>query len=191
MIATSAHKVASDGFRLRGTEMSRIDGFSDVVFGFALTLLVVSLEVPKSYTELHELMRGFLPFAINFSLLVTVWYAHYTFFRRYGLHDTGTIALNAMLLFVVLVGLTGWWFTRLPTGFLPTEDQGYAIAGIQLPDAASLERTRSAVKKVSAVLEKTPGVDGWFLIGGNSLLDGATASNAATFYLNLVKEEIS
>jgi len=94
--------VGSDGFRLRGTAMSRIDGFSDVVFGFALTLLVVSLEVPKSYVELHELMRGFLPFAISFILLMTIWYEHFQFFRRFGLHDTGTIALNAALLFVVL-----------------------------------------------------------------------------------------
>jgi uncharacterized membrane protein len=102
MSESASHKPGPDGFRLRGKEMSRIDGFSDVVFGFALTLLVVSLEVPKSYAELHELMRGFLPFAINFTLLVTVWYAHFQFFRRYGLHDTRTITLNAMLLFVVL-----------------------------------------------------------------------------------------
>ena len=51
-----------------------------------------------------------------------------------------------MLLFAVLAGLTGWWFTRLPTGFLPTEDQGYAIVGIQLPDAASQARTREVVE---------------------------------------------
>ena len=53
--------------------------------------------------------------------------------------------------------LTGWWFTRLPTGFLPTEDQGYAIVGIQLPDAASQARTRAVVDKVNAILKKTPG----------------------------------
>jgi len=82
--------------------MSRIDGFSDVVFGFALTLLVVSLEVPKSYEELHGLMRGFLPFAVSFVLLMTVWYAHYFFFERFGLKDTKTIVINAALLFVVL-----------------------------------------------------------------------------------------
>jgi hypothetical protein len=94
--------VGKDGFRLRGTAMSRVDGFSDVVFGFALTLLVVSLEVPKTYVELHASMRGFLPFAVSFTMLMTVWYAHYFFFRRYGLHDVGTIVLNAVLLFVVL-----------------------------------------------------------------------------------------
>jgi hypothetical protein len=65
-------------------------------------LLVVSLEVPKTYVELHASMRGFLPFAFSFTMLMTVWYAHYFFFRRYGLHDVGTIVLNAVLLFVVL-----------------------------------------------------------------------------------------
>ncbi len=87
---------------MRGSAMSRIDGFSDVVFGFALTLLVVSLEVPKTYDELHDLMRGFLPFAISFVLLMTIWYAHYFFFERFGLTDTRTILINAALLFVVL-----------------------------------------------------------------------------------------
>jgi uncharacterized membrane protein len=82
--------------------MSRIDGFSDVVFGFALTLLVVSLEVPRTFDELAHAIRGFVPFAICFSLLMMVWYAHYRFFRRYGLHDFRTILLNACLLFVVL-----------------------------------------------------------------------------------------
>ncbi|WP_406694457.1 multidrug efflux RND transporter permease subunit [Singulisphaera sp. Ch08] len=88
-----------------------------------------------------------------------------------------------MLLFVILVGFTGWWFTQLPTGFLPTEDQGYAIVGIQLPDAASQIRTRAVVDQVSAILKKTPGVKGWFLIGGQSILDQAIASNAAAMYI--------
>jgi HAE1 family hydrophobic/amphiphilic exporter-1 len=90
-----------------------------------------------------------------------------------------------MLLFVALAAVTGWWFTRLPTGFLPTEDQGYAIMGVQLPDAASLERTRAVTDKLTTILKATPGVRGWFLIGGNSLLDNAAASNAATYYLDL------
>jgi HAE1 family hydrophobic/amphiphilic exporter-1 len=90
-----------------------------------------------------------------------------------------------MTAFVALAGLTGWWFTQLPSGFLPLEDQGYAIMGVQLPDAASQERTREVVKELSAILEKTPGVRGWFMNGGNSLLDNAPASNAATFYLDL------
>ena len=94
--------IASDGFRLRGTEMSRIDGFSDVVFGFALTLIVVSLEVPHTYSELHQVLLGFIPFAICFVFLIMVWWAHFRFFRRYGLHDRGTILINSALLFTVL-----------------------------------------------------------------------------------------
>ena len=94
--------IARDGFRLRGTEMSRIDAFSDVVFGFALTLIVVSLEVPQTYAELHELVLSFLPFFICFVFLFMVWWAHFRFFRRYGTHDVGTILINAALLFVVL-----------------------------------------------------------------------------------------
>jgi uncharacterized membrane protein len=94
--------VDKDGFRLRGIEMSRIDAFSDVVFGFALTLLVVSLEVPKTFDELHTMLLGFVPFAICFYLLIAVWMEHYRFFRRFGLHDWATIRLNCALLFVVL-----------------------------------------------------------------------------------------
>lgn len=82
--------------------MERIDAFSDVVFGFALTLLVVSLEVPKTFADLHASLRGFVPFAICFLFLMLIWHAHYKFFRRFGTHDNGTIFLNAVLLFVVL-----------------------------------------------------------------------------------------
>jgi uncharacterized membrane protein len=101
MLPLTKH-LSKDGFRLRGAEMSRLDGFSDVVFGFTVTLLVVSLEVPKSYAELHSLLIDFLPFAVSFLLLMILWHAHFKFFRRYGLEDAGTIALNGVLLFLVL-----------------------------------------------------------------------------------------
>lgn len=94
--------ISKDGFRLRGTSMSRIDAFSDVVFGFALTLIVVSLDVPKNFADLHLLLRGFAPFAVTFLMLMLVWHTHYKFFRRYGLHDIGTISLNGAVLFCVL-----------------------------------------------------------------------------------------
>ena len=95
--------VGSPGkFRWRGTEVSRIEALSDAVFGFAITLLVVSLEVPRTFAELQEVMRGFVPFAASFAMLVLLWYQQYVFFRRYGLQDTATIVLNAVLLFVVV-----------------------------------------------------------------------------------------
>jgi uncharacterized membrane protein len=89
-------------FRWRSHEASRIEGLSDAVFGFAITLLVVSLEVPKTFNELATTMRGFGAFAISFILLFTVWFNQYKFFRRYGLQDGITVILNAALLFVVL-----------------------------------------------------------------------------------------
>jgi len=91
-----------DGFRWRGGEITRVEGFSDAVFAFAITLLVVSLEVPRTFHELAGVMRGFLAFAVCFTLLVVIWREHYVFFRRYGLQDTMTIWLNAALLFVTL-----------------------------------------------------------------------------------------
>ena len=89
-------------FRWRSHEISRTEGLSDAVFGFAITLLVVSLEVPRTFSELMYAMRGFGAFAICFTLLFIVWFNQYKFFRRYGLEDGTTLVLNAILLFVVL-----------------------------------------------------------------------------------------
>ncbi|HYI13478.1 MAG TPA: TMEM175 family protein [Thermoanaerobaculia bacterium] len=92
----------STRFRHRGREVSRVEAFSDVVFGFALTLIVVSLEVPQTYKELMQIMRGFPAFAICFAILTWVWHCHHTFFRRYALTNEYTIFLNTVLLFLVL-----------------------------------------------------------------------------------------
>jgi uncharacterized membrane protein len=89
-------------FRWRAGEISRPEAFCDVVFGFALTLLVVSLEVPHNYAELMTAMRGFVPFAVCFAQLIMIWRAHYQFSRRYGLEDPYTMILNFLLLFLVL-----------------------------------------------------------------------------------------
>ena len=97
-----SHHEAVDGFRWRNHEIARIEGFSDAVFGFAITLLIVSLEVPKTSTELFATMRGFGAFLVTFFMLSAIWYAQYLFFRRYGLVDRVTVILNLALLFTIL-----------------------------------------------------------------------------------------
>jgi len=89
-------------FRWRAGEITRLEAFCDVVFGFAITLLVVSLEVPHSYAELLADLRGFLPFAACFAQLILIWRTHYKFSRRFGLEDDYTVFLNVVLLFLVL-----------------------------------------------------------------------------------------
>jgi uncharacterized membrane protein len=97
------HNVLADkDFRWRGTEISRLEGFSDAVFAFAVTLLVVSLEVPHTFNDLMSAMRGFVAFAICFAILAQIWFKHYRFFRRYGLQNSWAIFLNCLLLFFVL-----------------------------------------------------------------------------------------
>jgi uncharacterized membrane protein len=86
----------------RNHGVTRLEGFSDAVFGFALTLLVVMLEVPKNSDELRRLIGGMIPFALTFAMVCWIWYEHNVFFRRYGLQDPWTVFLNCVLLFVVL-----------------------------------------------------------------------------------------
>ena len=92
---------------------SRLEGFSDTVFGFALTLLVVQLESPRSVEQLSQLVRGSVPFALTFAMVCWIWWEHNKFFRRYGLQDAWVTFLNAALLFVVL-------FYVYPLKFLTT-----------------------------------------------------------------------
>jgi len=90
-----------------------------------------------------------------------------------------------LLLALGLAGLTGWQFTRLPTGFLPTEDQGYVIVHVQLPNAAAQERTNEVLNQIDAILKGADGVAEWVVLGGYSLIDSTNASNAAVVFVTL------
>lgn len=123
-------------FRWRGGEITRLEGFTDAVFAFAVTLLVVSLEVPQTFAELIVAMKGFVAFAICFAILTQVWYFHYKFSRRYGLQTVYTIVLNAALIFVVL-------FYVYPLKFLFTMAVGALSGGRTVPQQQLSHMIRS------------------------------------------------
>lgn len=113
---------ADDLFRLRGTAITRLDVFSDVVLGVALVLLVVSLAIPRSFSDLRSPTPAFTASAICFLMLVNVWYSHYVYFRRYGLCDRWTVLLNAAVLGLVL-------FCVYPLKFLYTTLFSFLVRG--------------------------------------------------------------
>ena len=84
-------------FRWRGGEVSRLESLVDGVFAIAVTLLIVSRDVPQSFQDFINVMWTFSGFIITFTFLFMIWYAHYLFHRRYGLEDFQTIFLNCLL----------------------------------------------------------------------------------------------
>lgn len=89
-------------FRWRGGDVSRLEALTDAVFALALTLIVVSLEVPATFAALKQAFFLLPAFAVCFALLLYVWVSHFRFHRRYGLEDGWTVTLNGLLLFLVL-----------------------------------------------------------------------------------------
>ena len=91
--------------------------------------------------------------------------------------------LQMLLVFLVIIGVAGLGFLYHPTGFLPTEDQGYAFVIAKLPDAASQPRVQAAAEKVNAILKETKGLKAWVTIGGYSILDSANLSNFFSMFI--------
>jgi HAE1 family hydrophobic/amphiphilic exporter-1 len=100
-----------------------------------------------------------------------------TLFTRKLILSVGTLA--------IMVVLMGGLFNRVPGGFVPEEDQGYFLVNIQLPDAASLDRTDQVNKRVEQMLVETEGVESVTAISGYSLLTGALAPNNAFLFVSL------
>ena len=92
----------AEDFRWRSVESSRLEELTDAVIGFALTLLVVSLEVPRTFDDLLVTVRDFPGFAVSFGILIIIWHEHYKFFRRYALQNQTIVVLNAILLFLIV-----------------------------------------------------------------------------------------
>ncbi|MFV8816171.1 efflux RND transporter permease subunit [Haliea sp. E17] len=90
-----------------------------------------------------------------------------------------------VLVFIAWMGATLFGFATTPTGFVPSEDKGVMFVNVQLPDASSLTRTRSAMDKMTAILREDPAVESVTAVTGFSILSGAHASNAGTMFVVL------
>ncbi|MGB7888174.1 MAG: efflux RND transporter permease subunit, partial [Xanthobacteraceae bacterium] len=100
-------------------------------------------------------------------------------------HMAAHAGLMALIAFAVMA-VAFYGLSRVPTGFLPIEDQGYLLVGVQLPDGASLERTKGALDQVSSIAGKDPSVADVIAISGISVLDNsATLANAGVAYVVL------
>ena len=101
----------------------------------------------------------------------------------------GRMASHAGLMTIVafvIIGLAFFGLSRVPTGFLPIEDQGYLLVAVQLPDGAALERTQKVLEQVSTIAQKDPSVANVIAISGVSALDNnATLANAGVAYVVL------
>jgi hydrophobic/amphiphilic exporter-1 (mainly G- bacteria), HAE1 family len=92
----------------------------------------------------------------------------------------------SVIISLILIGIGGYGLSRVPTGFIPIEDQGYLLVAVQLPDGAALDRTQQVLDQVSELAGKTPGVDQVISIAGISALDNSSSlANAGVAYLIL------
>jgi HAE1 family hydrophobic/amphiphilic exporter-1 len=107
---------------------------------------------------------------------------HYAGLISGMVHHSAVVAIIG----IALIGVAVWGLTRLPTGFLPLEDQGYVLIIAQLPDGASKERTDAVMVDVGRIAQETPGVDQVLTISGISILDNsASLQNAGVAYVVL------
>lgn len=101
----------------------------------------------------------------------------------WGMRLAMRAALVGVILFFAMVGFAGYGFSKLPTGFVPQEDEGWCVANVQLPDAASLDRTSAVLKEIQKEASEIPGVKYVMTIGGYSIFDGSTATNNGSVVL--------
>ena len=153
---------------------------------FALTIAVSKMRTTLSPALCALLLRP--AGTARKRWLARVWNA--AFLRLTNGYDRGVrhIVRRAALAVVVLLALSGAGYFLLrtvPTGFAPTEDQGYLLVNVQLPDAASLERTDAVVRQIEKILLETPGVETVVAIGGRSFITGVNGPNVASLFPRL------
>ena len=214
IVENASHHIDAEGLPPREATIRAMEQVTGPVIGITAVLMAVFLPTAFLGGITGQLYRQFaLTIAVTAAISAVnaltlkpaqcaTWLRptsgyHNAFFRGFNALYARTEALyvgvvqrmierpkQTLVLFGALLTVTLFWFRSLPTGFLPTEDQGYVIAGVQLPDAASQSRTQEVIERMTALMLATPGVVNVNTVGGYSIFDGATSSNAATFFVS-------
>src|SRR5687767_12151366 len=147
-----------------------------VISGFMALTLTPALCALLMKPGHHE-SRLFRPFNVGFA-----WTT-----RRFldGVHLLLKYRILSLLAFAVILAACVFLFLRVPSSFVPTEDQGYIFGHVQLPDGATLERTRKMSAALSEIAQAEPGVRNVFAINGFDLLGGGNKTNTATMFIPL------
>jgi hydrophobe/amphiphile efflux-1 (HAE1) family protein len=95
------------------------------------------------------------------------------------------LAVIVLLVYVGLLGATYYLFSRMPTGFIPQQDQGWLLVNVQLPDSSSVERTQNIMQRVDQLARATPGVSATVAVSGQSILLTANSSNFGSMFVVL------
>jgi HAE1 family hydrophobic/amphiphilic exporter-1/multidrug efflux pump len=122
------------------------------------------------------------------NVLARAWNAAFDRLTKGYDHTVGVVVRRSVLAVLVLLVLGGVAYTlvrRVPTGFAPTEDQGYLLVNVQLPDAAALERTDAVVRQIEKILLQTEGIETVVAIGGRSFISGVNGPNVASLFPRL------
>ncbi len=150
-----------------------ISAFNALTFSPALSALLLRRQKP---------MRG--PLGPVFRLFNRTFESG----RNGYVRACGGLIRKSFIALLVLAGcaaVSGWFGAKLPTGFLPEEDQGYVLLSLQLPNAASLQRTDAAVHKVEQIAREIPGLEVFSSVVGVNFLSGVQDTYSAFFFIKL------
>jgi hydrophobe/amphiphile efflux-1 (HAE1) family protein len=117
--------------------------------------------------------------------LFNLGFRHSTTAYTWGVGKLLRVPALVLIVYGGLLGLTYWGYDQLPKGFIPSQDKGYLIASVQLPDSASAGRTRDAISKLEKIARAIPGVKNVNSVAGNSFVLSAYGSNFGSMFIIL------
>lgn len=209
LVVENVQRHMSEGLEPREATIKAMEEVTTPIIATTLVLLAVFIPVaftPGLTGRLFEQFAATIAVAVSISSINALTLSPAlcaTMLKPYKMVETGPLAwfekglevtrdkyiwlvrkllgllVFSMLGFVVVAVTTGWFGSKLPTGFVPPEDRGAFFIDVRLPDGAALPRTAAVLSQVEAVLADTPGIANVASIGGYSILAGSVIPNGA------------